>query len=201
MVRFLGLFKGRCSHSLATRRINSQLLSRNLPPIAGVSCEVPRLSCLNVFRRFLVRAVRSCSYWNFEEQYEILLTLAPDCQEYRVLPEPHDSNATASEERGLFQWGKFYKPAAALKLSLALSRPSPFDFGPVGAAVPGPWRRHRTFQIDHTLNIVEALERYRPEWRIKQSDFMQTQIMSANPEHPFMFRLSCHMRVPGVILP
>jgi hypothetical protein len=49
MVRFLGLLKGRRSHALACRRISNQLRSRNLPPISGVSCPVPRLSCLNVF--------------------------------------------------------------------------------------------------------------------------------------------------------
>ena len=72
LVRFLGLLKGRRSHSIATRRIKCQLRSRNLPPIAGVSCDVPRLSCINVFRRVLVRAVRSCGYWCSEEQSWLL---------------------------------------------------------------------------------------------------------------------------------
>ena len=72
VVRFLGLLKGRRSHSLATRRLNSQLRLRKLPPIAGVSCAVPRMSCLNVFRRVLVRAVHSCSCWNDEEKSWLL---------------------------------------------------------------------------------------------------------------------------------
>ena len=58
-----------------------------------------------------------------------------------------------------------------------------------------------TFQVNPTSTVMDLLETYRPEWRTQQSDFMSTTILPADVRHPFLLRLSCHVRRPGVILP
>ena len=58
-----------------------------------------------------------------------------------------------------------------------------------------------TFQVNPSSTVMGLLETYRPEWRTKQSDFMCAQILLADVRHPFMLRLSFHVRQPGVILP
>lgn len=58
-----------------------------------------------------------------------------------------------------------------------------------------------TFQANPCSTVTGLLETYRPQWRTKQSDLMCAQILPADVCHPFMLRLSFHVRQPGVILP
>ena len=57
-----------------------------------------------------------------------------------------------------------------------------------------------TFQVSNDTTIVELLDTYRPEWRIRQSDFLSSAAF-VGATQPFLLRLSCHKYRPGIILP
>ena len=57
-----------------------------------------------------------------------------------------------------------------------------------------------TFQVSNDTTIVELLDTYRPEWRIRQSDFLSSATF-VGATQPFLLRLSCHKYRPGIILP
>ena len=58
-----------------------------------------------------------------------------------------------------------------------------------------------TVQIDDVLSIGEALAAWFPDWRTFQQKSFHPELLPPCPRRPFMWRLSCHRRVPGVILP
>lgn len=58
-----------------------------------------------------------------------------------------------------------------------------------------------TVQIDEELSIGEALEAWFPRWRTWQQSSFHPELLPIWPRRPFVWRLSCHRKVPGFILP
>ena len=58
-----------------------------------------------------------------------------------------------------------------------------------------------TFQVDMDRTVSETLDVWRPRWQEFQITELYTVPLPRCPKHPFIFRLTCHRRVPGVILP
>ena len=58
-----------------------------------------------------------------------------------------------------------------------------------------------TVQISDELSIGEALEAWFPRWQTLQQTSFRPRPLPHNPRRPFVWRTSCHRKVPGVILP
>ena len=56
-------------------------------------------------------------------------------------------------------------------------------------------------EIADELSIGESLEAWFPRWRTFQQTSFQPELLPRCPRRPFVWRLSCHRKVPGVILP
>lgn len=57
------------------------------------------------------------------------------------------------------------------------------------------------FQVRTDSTILQVLEEYRPEWRIKQYNFVRSSPLVPGSTQPFIFRLTCHRVWQGAILP
>ena len=57
-----------------------------------------------------------------------------------------------------------------------------------------------TFQLDMSRTIAETLNVWRPHWQEFQITELYTAPLPQCPRHPFIFKLSCHRHVPGVVL-
>lgn len=58
-----------------------------------------------------------------------------------------------------------------------------------------------TVQVDEELSIGEALEAWFPRWRTLQQSSFHPEPLLIWPRRPFVWRLSCHRKVPGFTLP
>ena len=58
-----------------------------------------------------------------------------------------------------------------------------------------------TVQIADELSIGEALDAWFPRWQALQQTSFRPGQLPRNPRRPFVWRTSCHRKVPGVILP
>lgn len=58
-----------------------------------------------------------------------------------------------------------------------------------------------TSQLDDDLSIGETLEAWFPRWRTFQQTPFEPEPLLRWPRRPFVWRTSCHRKVPGVILP
>ena len=58
-----------------------------------------------------------------------------------------------------------------------------------------------TVQIADELSIGEALDAWFPRWQTLQQTSFRPGQLPRNPRRPFVWRTSCHRKVPGVILP
>ena len=56
-------------------------------------------------------------------------------------------------------------------------------------------------QIAEELSIGEALDAWFPRWQTFQQTSFHPEQLPRNPRRPFVWRTSCHRKVPGVILP
>ena len=57
------------------------------------------------------------------------------------------------------------------------------------------------FQLDLACTVTQTLDIWRPRWREHQSSSAYSARLPRCPRHPFVLRMSCHRRIPGVILP
>ena len=57
------------------------------------------------------------------------------------------------------------------------------------------------FQVREDWTILQLLEEYRPEWRIRQDNYMESSFLVPGTQQPFFLRLTCHKVRQGVILP
>ena len=57
------------------------------------------------------------------------------------------------------------------------------------------------FQVPMDWTIVQLLEEYRPEWRIRQYNYIKSTWLAPGTSQPFVLRLQCHKVRQGVILP
>ena len=58
-----------------------------------------------------------------------------------------------------------------------------------------------TFQVPNDMTIMQLLEEYRPEWRLRQYNYIESSLLIPGTSQPFVLRLRYHKVSPGVILP
>ena len=56
------------------------------------------------------------------------------------------------------------------------------------------------FQVRNESTIMRLLEEYRPQWRIKQYNFLHSSPLIPGTPQPFILRLTCHKVRQGVML-
>ena len=57
------------------------------------------------------------------------------------------------------------------------------------------------FRVPDDMTIRELLNEYRPDWRIRQHNYIESSLFVPGTEQPFILRLQCHKVRQGVILP
>ena len=62
-------------------------------------------------------------------------------------------------------------------------------------------RDGEVFQVPRTLRLLELLDNEFPMWHSVQQGVFRPEPIQADVDYPFIARFSCHVSVPGVILP
>ena len=57
------------------------------------------------------------------------------------------------------------------------------------------------FQVPNDWTVMQLLEEYRPDWRLRQYNYIESTLLVPGTSQPFVLRLRCHKVSPGVILP
>ena len=57
------------------------------------------------------------------------------------------------------------------------------------------------FQVREDWTILQLLDEYRPDWRIRQYNYMESSLVVTGSQQPFILRLTCHKVRQGFILP
>ena len=57
------------------------------------------------------------------------------------------------------------------------------------------------FQVREDWTILQLLDEYRPYWRIRQYNYMESSLLVPGSQQPFILRLTCHKVRQGFILP
>ena len=57
------------------------------------------------------------------------------------------------------------------------------------------------FQVREDWTILHLLEQYRPEWRTRQHNYLESSLLVPGTHQPFILRLTCHKVRQGVIFP
>jgi len=57
------------------------------------------------------------------------------------------------------------------------------------------------FRVSDDWTITQLLEEYRPEWRIRQYNYLESSLLVPGTGQPFILRLQCHRVRQGIILP
>ena len=57
------------------------------------------------------------------------------------------------------------------------------------------------FQVPLDWTIMQLLEEYRPEWRIRQYNYIESTLLVPGSSQPFVLRLCCYKVRQGIILP
>ena len=101
--------------------------------------------------------------------------------------------ATAGELEALFTWARLFPPDEANSIQFSHLRPQ------LTIRLRTQWDIHMIASEGWT--IMQLLEEYRPEWRIKQYNYMESSILVPGTQQPFILRLTCHKVRQGFILP
>jgi len=56
------------------------------------------------------------------------------------------------------------------------------------------------FQVRDDWTILQLLDGYRPDWRIRQYNYRESSLLVPGSQQPFILRLTCHKVRQGVIL-
>jgi hypothetical protein len=118
--------------------------------------------------------------------------------------------ASTGEQEALFAWSQQFSAEMAAAIQIANLRTQicnrlrtqwdirmiPSDLELRYADLDGD-----VFQVRNEPTVMQVLEEYRPEWRIKQYNFLHSSPLVPGTPQPFIFRLTCHKVRQGVILP
>ena len=129
---------------------------------------------------------------------------------FRALHHHNFRYASTGEQESLFTWSQQFSAEMAAAVQIANLRTQicnrlrtqweirmiPSDLELCYADLDGD-----VFQVRNESTIMQVLEEYRPEWRIKQYNFAQSSPLVPGTPQPFIFRLTCHKVRQGVILP
>ena len=134
----------------------------------------------------------------------------PDRDLYMALANSNFKNVSAGELEALFTWTRQLEPIEAGILPIRDLRTA------ITTRLRTQWDIHLepsnlefrycdlegdAFQVPNDWTVMQLLEEYRPEWRIRQYNYIESTLLVPGTSQPFVLRLRCHKVSPGVILP
>ena len=134
----------------------------------------------------------------------------PDHALYSVLANPNFKNVTAGELEALFTWARHFLPDEVgilpfrdLRTALTTRLRTQWDIHMVPSDLEFRYAdlQGDVFQVPTDWTIIQLLEEYRPEWRIRQYNYIESTRLVPGTAQPFVLRLQCHKVRQGVILP
>ena len=129
---------------------------------------------------------------------------------YSVLANHNFRYTTAGELEALFTWARQILPDEATSIQFSHLRPA------LTTRLRTQWDIHMVpsdlefryadltgdvFQVRDDWTIMQLLDAYRPEWRIRQYNYIQSSLLVPGTGQPFILRLQCHKVRQGIILP
>lgn len=133
-----------------------------------------------------------------------------DHELYSVLANRNFRNTTVGELEALFTWARQFPPNEAgtilfsdLRTALTTRLRTQWDIHMVPSDLEFRYADldGDVFQVPNDWTIMQLLEEYRPEWRIRQYNYIESTILVPGTGQPFILRLRCHKVRQGVILP
>ena len=134
----------------------------------------------------------------------------PDHALYSVLANFNFRNVSAGELEALFTWSRHFLPDEAgilpfrdLRTALTSRLRTQWDIHMVPSDLEFRYAdlQGGVFQVPNDWTIIQLLEEYRPEWRIRQYNYIESTWLVPGTSQPFVLRLQCHKARQGVILP
>ena len=134
----------------------------------------------------------------------------PDHALYGVLANSNFRNVSAGELEALFTWSRHFLPDEAgilpfrdLRAALTTRLRTQWDIHMVPSDLEFRYAdlQGGVFQVPNDWTIIQLLEEYRPEWRIRQYNYIESTWLVPGTSQPFVLRLQCHKARQGVILP
>ena len=129
---------------------------------------------------------------------------------YRTLAASNFNNASAGELEALFTWCRHFLPVEAgifpfrdLRTALTTRLRTQWDIHMDASDLEFRYTdlHGDVFQVQNDWTIMQLLEEYRPDWRIRQYNYIQSSWLEPGTAQPFLLRLECHKVREGVILP
>ena len=134
----------------------------------------------------------------------------PDREHYMALVNSNFRHVSGFELAALFTWSRQMEPVEAGLIPIAELRfciskrlrsqwdiqidPSNLEFR--FCDLDGD-----TFQVSNDMTVLQLLEAYRPEWRLRQHNSRESSFLIPGTRQPFVLRLQCYKISSGVILP
>ena len=133
-----------------------------------------------------------------------------DHELYSLMANHNLRNTTAGEMEALFTWARYMLPDEANSVQISQLRPL------LVIRLRTQWSIHMVasdlefryaeltgdvFRVRDDWTIRELLDEYRPEWRTRQYNYIESSLLVPGTEQPFILRLQCHKDRQGVILP
>ena len=134
----------------------------------------------------------------------------PDHALYNVLASSNFKHVSAGELEALFTWTRLFQPIEAgiipfrdIRSALVTRLRTQWDIHMVPSDLEFRYAdlQGDVFQVSNDWTIMQLLNEYRPEWRIRQYNYIQSSWLVPGPSQPFILRLQCHKLRQGVILP
>ena len=119
-------------------------------------------------------------------------------------------NVTGYELEALFTWSRQMGPVEAgvlpigeLRFCISKRLRTQWDiqFDPSNLEFRYCDLEGDSFQVPNEMTIMQLLEEYRPEWRLRQYNYIESSLLVPGTSQPFVLRLRCNKVTPGVILP
>ena len=134
----------------------------------------------------------------------------PDREHYMAMASSNFRNVSGYELEALFTWSRQMEPVEAgliptgeLRFCISKRLRSQWDIqiDPSNLEFRFCDLDGDTFQVSNDMTILQLLEEYRPEWRLRQYNSRESSLLIPGTTQPFVLRLQCHKISPGVILP
>ena len=134
----------------------------------------------------------------------------PDHALYSVLASSNFRNVSAGELEALFTWARLFEPVEAgifplrdLRTALTTRLRTQWDIHMVPSDLELRYGdlEGDVFPVPLDWTIMQLLEEYRPEWRIRQYNYIESTFLVPGSSQPFVLRLCCHKVRQGIILP
>ena len=134
----------------------------------------------------------------------------PDREHYMAMASSNFRNVSGYELEALFTWSRQMEPVEAgliptgeLRFCISKRLRSQWDIqiDPSNLEFRFCDLDGDTFQVSNDMTILQLLEEYRPEWRLRQYNSRESSLLIPGTTQPFVLRLQCYKISSGVILP